>query len=174
MPYKDEQARKAYHAAYARAWLQRPGNKERVAKNRKKPERKAKERIAQSKWRKRQWRTNPEYRERQKANNRKAYRENPDRRERAIQASRKCYQELRADLHKMYGGECECCGEKETLFLQLDHVNGGGNRHYKQTPSSNVYRQLVKLGERSPDFRLLCANCNQGRYRNGGICPHKR
>lgn len=23
-------------------------------------------------------------------------------------------------------------------------------------------------------FRLLCANCNQGRQRNGGICPHQQ
>jgi hypothetical protein len=24
-----------------------------------------------------------------------------------------------------------------------------------------------------PGFQLLCSNCNHGRARNGGICPHK-
>jgi hypothetical protein len=23
-------------------------------------------------------------------------------------------------------------------------------------------------------FQVLCLNCNHGRFRNGGICPHQR
>ena len=59
------------------------------------------------------------------------------------------------------------------MFLELDHVNGGGAKHYKECKNAaTAYRQILALGG-SPDYRLLCANCNSGRQRNGGICPHK-
>lgn len=38
--------------------------------------------------------------------------------------------------------------------------------------STRLYRSLKRRGFPKDRFRLLCANCNLGRYLNGGVCPH--
>jgi hypothetical protein len=73
---------------------------------------------------------------------------------------------------------CACCGEPDIRFLQLDHINGNGNKHRRslgkgRTAASHVlYRKLV-----ADDFPLgyqaLCANCNQARS-TYGVCPHQK
>jgi hypothetical protein len=75
-----------------------------------------------------------------------------------------------------YGRRCSCCGEATILFLELDHVNNDGALHRRSDPnmrnSYQLYRWVVEHGY--PDsFQLLCANCNKGKARNGGVCPHK-
>jgi hypothetical protein len=68
-----------------------------------------------------------------------------------------------------YGGQCNCCGEKEPLFLTIDHINGrGGN---PREASRAVYAKVVKL-HFPPDFQCLCMNCNwaKGIF---GACPHQ-
>ena len=80
---------------------------------------------------------------------------------------------LRAQLISALGGKCACCGEDELIFLQLDHIHGGGARHYKHVGSwSGVYRAVRDLGFPPDQFRPLCSNCNSaiGRY---GRCPHE-
>lgn len=70
-----------------------------------------------------------------------------------------------------YGGACACCGETTPAFLTIDHVDGGGAEHRREV-GRDIYRWLVREG--FPDgFRLLCWNCNCGRERNGGMCPHE-
>ena len=59
----------------------------------------------------------------------------------------------------------------ERLFLEVDHVNGGGAKHYREHTAIAVYNDLIRAGFPST-FQLLCSNCNRGRQRNGGICPH--
>lgn len=40
--------------------------------------------------------------------------------------------------------------------------------------ADRVYRELVKTDFADADrFQVLCHNCNCGKYRNGGICPHQ-
>ena len=75
-------------------------------------------------------------------------------------------------LHK-YGGVCACCGESEVLFLTVDHVNENGAEHRKSVSPDQLYRWLMK-NPPSPDFQVLCMNCNWGRSKNNGICPHKK
>jgi hypothetical protein len=79
-----------------------------------------------------------------------------------------------AILH--YGGyKCACCEITEPMFLTIDHINGGGCRHRKEMAPFNggqLYKWL-KDNNYPPGFRVLCMNCNQGTWRNGGICPHK-
>jgi hypothetical protein len=74
-----------------------------------------------------------------------------------------------------YGHSCECCGEKEILFLTVDHINGGGRKHTQEIGGRghNLYRWLVKHNF-PQGFRILCFNCNCGRAANKGICPHKQ
>ncbi len=70
--------------------------------------------------------------------------------------------------------ECSCCGEKEIKFLCLDHINGGGNKHRKESKThggEKTYIFLAKSGFPT-GFQILCANCNLGKHLNGGSCPH--
>lgn len=78
-----------------------------------------------------------------------------------------------------YSGDppkCACCGESEYNFLQIDHVNGGGNRHRKSIKvkcGSKFYYWLWK--NNFPEgYQVLCANCNWGKRMNNGVCPHKK
>lgn len=84
-----------------------------------------------------------------------------------------------------YGGKCVCCGEANPLFLTLDHVNGDGTKHrrelvwkartFKHKPGtfpSTMHFWVLKNGF-PPILQLMCFNCNCGRARNGGICPHR-
>lgn len=79
-------------------------------------------------------------------------------------------QELRLAILDHYGSRCSCCGESQALFLCIDHVNNDGytDRQLKQI---ELYQKIIKRG--FPDsYRILCYNCNCGRERNGGVCPH--
>ncbi len=70
-----------------------------------------------------------------------------------------------------YGGCCACCGESRFEFLAIDHIEGNGNKHRKET-TSHMARWIVK--NNFPNgFRILCHNCNQalGVY---GYCPHSK
>ncbi len=83
-------------------------------------------------------------------------------------------QKLKRYVMDKYGGCCVCCGESGLKFLTIDHVNNDGKEHRKQGVGGgdNIYRWLRSSG--FPEgFQTLCYNCNIGRYRNNGICPHK-
>ena len=72
-----------------------------------------------------------------------------------------------------YGNECECCGEQESKFLTLDHKNDDGAQHRKNVGVGSIlFRWLVK-NKFPKNFRILCFNCNSGRFHNGGMCPHE-
>lgn len=72
-----------------------------------------------------------------------------------------------------YGTSCSCCGEKEDLFLAIDHVNGGGSKHRKEIrrEGSAFYDWLMCQGFPT-GFRVLCHNCNWAEARGG--CPHRK
>jgi hypothetical protein len=71
-----------------------------------------------------------------------------------------------------YGGpKCVCCGESHELLLTIDHINGGGSRHRKDT--NNAIYKWLKDNNYPEGFQVLCWNCNMGKHLNGGVCPHK-
>lgn len=77
--------------------------------------------------------------------------------------------------YDLYGRKCACCSEKNELFFQIDHTQNNGNvmRKSRAHPTGwCFFRWLVKNGGPS-GFQILCANCNWGKFRNGGVCPHK-
>jgi len=83
--------------------------------------------------------------------------------------------ELKNKVFLHYGGYiCSCCGEKEKIFLTLDHIDGGGNKHRNElsTGGYGIYRWAVK-NNYPPIFKILCFNCNSGRALNNGVCPHE-
>ena len=78
-----------------------------------------------------------------------------------------------------YGGrKCACCGVDEILFLSLDHINNDGAAHRKsmgqtKRKAGEYVWFWLKKHKFPPGMQVLCMNCNTGKQRNGGICPHK-
>lgn len=88
---------------------------------------------------------------------------------------RKYWSDLREECFLAYGGFiCACCGETEVKFLTLDHANNDGAKHRKEIGSrgAGIFKWL-RDHKYPPGFQVLCFNCNCGKARNNGICPHK-
>jgi hypothetical protein len=96
---------------------------------------------------------------------------------------REWWQKLRHEVIMAYGGyNCACCGETEPLFLSIDHVFNDGAKHRREIAvtskgngkgASSRTLQWLKQNGFPAGFQVLCMNCNMGKQRNGGICPHK-
>lgn len=83
------------------------------------------------------------------------------------------YYKLQDMVIMAYGGyRCACCGEAEPLFLSIDHVNNDGKEHRKGLRGMRIYKWLID-NHFPPGFQVLCMNCNHGKHRNHGLCPHK-
>jgi hypothetical protein len=97
--------------------------------------------------------------------------DNPEEyRKRQTEHARRC----RTRVMESLGNRCECCGETTPQFLAIDHINGGGNKDRHTTGGAGFYNKVYKnVISGKHDYRILCHNCNHGRYLNGGICPHK-
>jgi len=98
-----------------------------------------------------------------------------ERKQRARQSGREQNARLRAQVYAAYGGQCVCCGERNEKFLSLDHVNNDGKRHRSElgfTGGASLYRWAIRNGY-PKTLQLLCFNCNMGKARNGGVCPHQ-
>jgi hypothetical protein len=72
-----------------------------------------------------------------------------------------------------YGLICNCCGESNIKFLTIDHDDNGGNKHRRLIGNSSTSLMLWLIKNNFPaGFSTMCYNCNLGRAKNGGICPH--
>jgi len=81
---------------------------------------------------------------------------------------------IQKEFFKMYGNKC-ACGETTPDFLTMDHVQNDGSKRREKKGNNNLkeYRNAVK--EYRPDiYQILCFNCNLGKNRNGGVCPHQK
>jgi hypothetical protein len=97
---------------------------------------------------------------------------NPEKRKKNALAH---YYRLQYETLMAYGGyKCACCGETEPMFLTIDHKNNDGAKHRKKIGSLGGARFYKWLRDHNypSGFQVLCMNCNQGRHRNGGVCPH--
>lgn len=103
--------------------------------------------------------------------------ENPERaRELSRMHALRRYHRLREQVLVAYGKRCVCCGEDEPIFLVLDHIKGGGNKHRRSLSKGKhsastftLYAWVIK-NSFPKDFRLLCHNCNFAAAHGG--CPH--
>lgn len=84
--------------------------------------------------------------------------------------NRDAYRRGRQEIFDFLGGACVCCGETESAFLQVDHVNGGGGKERKIKNSLAALRVRVRTAP--ADFQLLCANCHAAKL-TLDMCPHK-
>lgn len=84
---------------------------------------------------------------------------------------------LRSEAFEAYGGyRCACCGETEPVFLSIDHIHNDGAEQRRRGDygrnGTSFYHWLRKNGYPA-GYQVLCLNCNIGKHRNGGVCPHK-
>jgi hypothetical protein len=80
---------------------------------------------------------------------------------------------LKILVMKAYGGKCKCCKEKDIRFLTMDHMEGGGAKHFKAIGGNHKFYRWLRDHKFPKEFQVLCFNCNTGRSINKGICPHK-
>lgn len=70
---------------------------------------------------------------------------------------------------------CACCNETSVAFLCIDHVHGGGRKHFKEISINGGGAQFyawLKKNKFPLGFQVLCFNCNMGKS-FFGVCPHK-
>jgi hypothetical protein len=91
-------------------------------------------------------------------------------------SNKKYIQKLRLEVLIHYGGnppKCACCGERENRFLTLDHINNNGAEERRKISRVSAIFYLYLIRNNYPEgYRILCYNCNLGRAKNNGICPH--
>lgn len=106
-------------------------------------------------------------------NNREKVRDSANRYARANkQKAHDRWQAMRRMVMDAYGGPvCACCGETIYEFLTIDHMNNDGADH-RRAIGQHLYRWLIE-NDYPEGFQVLCMNCNYGKQRNGGVCPHK-
>ncbi len=84
--------------------------------------------------------------------------------------------DVKTEVMEHYGTICACCGESHLEFLNIDHINGGGNKHRKEIgrkkAGSSFYHWLKQNGY-PEGFRVLCYNCNCS-IGHFGYCPHQK
>ena len=115
----------------------------------------------------------PKFKEKRRLENKRWRKANPELANERSRISRKKFEEMTKRLvFEHYGKECVCCGEDEVMFLTMDHIDGGGEKHRKEI-GRKIYNWLYR--NNFPEgFQVLCMNCNWGKYLNGGSCPHKQ
>lgn len=101
------------------------------------------------------------------------YGDHEENKAKAAAKARVKHRETRAEVLSAYGGKCNCCGESESAFLVMDHIDGGGNAHRKEQNSGRAIYHWLKRNGYPDGFQVLCANCNMAKERPGG-CPHMK
>lgn len=117
---------------------------------------------------KNRFRINKQHRDRYKINGdaiRKAMRERgklPHIKEQRKRIHKKWRNKIRNKLLGLLGNKCMKCGITDFRVLQVDHINGNGNKERRIIASCHEYHLYIinKVLKGSKDYQLLCANCN--------------
>ena len=73
-----------------------------------------------------------------------------------------CKARDREAVFAYYGRCCRYCGQSRTVFLTVDHIDGGGIRLRKSSTYDNGWGWLRR--HRFPDgVQILCYNCNNAK-----------
>lgn len=85
------------------------------------------------------------------------------------------HERLRRQTIDAYGGQCNCCGEKDLHFLTIEHKNGVPERHRQKDGrrvSGTKLLYLLREEGYPDDCTVLCWNCNCS-HAYYGFCPHQ-
>lgn len=76
--------------------------------------------------------------------------------------TREYQRRLRKATLDLLGGKCIRCEFSDFRALQIDHINGGGNKDIKKKGrGGQYYNQVIKSFLNNENvYQLLCANCN--------------
>ena len=76
--------------------------------------------------------------------------------------AREKYARTKKMVTELLGGKCMRCGFEDKRVLQVDHINGGGSKHFKVKGSAyTTYAEMVgSIKNKEKLYQLLCANCN--------------
>ena len=84
----------------------------------------------------------------------------------------------REAVYGAYGGyKCNCCAETERMFLSIDHVHNDGaeeRRSGKYNGGGSAFYSWLCKNNFPLGYQVLCMNCQVGKHKNGGVCPHQR
>jgi hypothetical protein len=70
---------------------------------------------------------------------------------------------IRVNIIRLLGNKCCVCGFEDIRALQIDHINGGGNREIKKMGQLKMYwyiYELIGSEKENNEYQILCANCN--------------
>jgi hypothetical protein len=91
----------------------------------------------------------------------------------AREYQRRSRDKKRRAAFRRYGDACACCGERTSEFLQLHHLDGGGNEHRRAIGNGSAYWNAFSGDQAIEDVEILCGNCHVAVTRTGS-CPHKK
>lgn len=75
------------------------------------------------------------------------------------QTNTKCRLEQKQRVLDLLGNVCKNCGNSDKRVLQIDHINGGGNKEFKAIGlGHNFYKHILVVTGKG--YQILCANCN--------------
>jgi|SRR5882762_620429 len=80
---------------------------------------------------------------------------------------------IRQEIINAYGGFCKCCGIKNLVFLDIDHINNDGASHRKEVGFGLAFYLWLRRNHFPEGFQVLCKNCNWAKFVLGK-CPHER
>tara|TARA_Y100000593_G_scaffold92528_1_gene184458 strand:+ start:652 stop:1410 length:759 start_codon:yes stop_codon:yes gene_type:complete len=75
----------------------------------------------------------------------------------------------RKKLYAKLGNKCACCGERDEMYLSIDHINNDGHKLRKQDSYHTKVTCLLDYHRENPDaLQILCSNCNHAKMRKNG------
>ena len=122
------------------------------------------------------WETKQEYQKRWRLENKDRFKIVQKKAALAVQLE--CFQHY----SKLKIPVCRCCNESILEFLQIDHTDGNGAQHRKETLAKTgknilggvTFAYWLKKNNWPDEYplQILCVNCNFGK-RIGKYCPHE-
>ena len=83
----------------------------------------------------------------------------------------------RNEVYGAYGGyRCNCCNETERMFLSIDHIDNKGaeeRQSGKYSGGGSAFYNWLRKNNFPKGYQVLCMNCQIGKHKNGGVCPHQ-
>jgi hypothetical protein len=83
----------------------------------------------------------------------------------------------RDQVYNAYGGyRCNCCNETERMFLSIDHMDNNGaeeRKSGKYNGGGSAFYNWLRKNNFPVGYQVLCMNCQVGKHKNGGVCPHQ-